>query len=117
MKNRTPRVNQLIRRELSQILLKEIDFPEGALVTITRVETSRDLHQSKVYLSVMPEQKAPAVLETTNKIIYFLQQKLNKRLKMRPIPRIRFIEEQKTKEAGRIEELLGEIKNPKCENV
>lgn len=113
MSNRIQRVNTLIKNELNQILLKEIDFPSGVLVTITRVEASGNLQQAKVYISVMPEERSDGILKILNKIIYNLQQKLNKRLKMRPVPRIEFRKEKKIEEAGRIEELLKEIKSKK----
>lgn len=113
MSKRIQRVNQLIKRELSQILLREVDFPKDTLVTVTRIETSVDLNQVRVFFSVMPENQTPDVLKILNRKIYTIQQILNKRLKMRPIPRIKFIEEKETKEAGRIEELLEKIKNSK----
>jgi len=108
--NRIPRVNQLIKEELSQIILKEIEFPQDVLATITRVETSANLIESNVWISVLPEEKLKRILEILNKNIYFLQQKLNKRLKMRPIPRIKFLKERKTAEAGKIEEILEGLK-------
>lgn len=113
MSKRIQRVNQLIKKELSQIILREVDFPLGLLVTVTGVETSSDLNQAKVYISVMPKNKVQNVLEILEKLIYYLQQKLNRRLRMRPIPRIKFVEEKKTSEAGRIEELLEEIHKQK----
>lgn len=106
---RNLRVNQLIKKELAQIILREINFPKDLLMTVTRVETSANLIQAKVYVSVMPENKSTQVLEILNKYIYDIQQKLNKRLKMRPIPRIIFVQEKKTQEAARIEELLEKI--------
>jgi len=106
---RNLRVNQLIKKELAQIILREINFPKDLLVTVTRVETSANLIQAKVYISVLPINKSTQVLEILNKHIYDIQQKLNKRLKMRPIPRIIFVQEKKTQEAGRIEELLEKI--------
>jgi len=106
---RNLRVNQLIKKELAQIILREINFPKDLLVTVTRVETSANLIQAKIYISVLPINKNSQVLEILNHQIYDIQQKLNKRLKMRPIPRIIFVQEKKTQEAGRIEELLEKI--------
>jgi len=111
MSDRILRVNALIKRELSQIFLTEVDFPKGILVTITKVETSANLKEVKVYISVMPNSKASRISGILNKIIYGIQQNLNKRLMMRPIPRIRFEIEQKTEEAAKIEELLEKVKN------
>jgi ribosome-binding factor A len=107
---RIPRVNQLIQQELSQIILREIEFSSDVLVTVTRVETTSNLIESKVYVSVMPEEKASKIFQILNRQIYELQQKLNQRLQMRPIPRIKFIEERETREAGKIEEILEKIK-------
>jgi len=111
MSKRIQRVNQLIKKELSQIILKEIEFSSDVLVTVTRVETTSNLIESKVYVSVMPEEKTSKVFQILNRQVYELQQKLNQRLQMRPIPRIKFIEEKETKEAGKIEEILEKIKN------
>jgi len=110
MSKRIQRVNQLIKKELSQLLLREVEFPADTLVTVTRVETSADLKESNIWVSVIPEERQKRIPEILNKNIYILQQKLNKRLKMRPIPRIKFLEEKKTREAGRIEEILEELK-------
>jgi len=108
--NRVSRVNQLIKEEISCLISKKIDFPKGLLVTVTRVETSANLIQTKVYVSVMPCDQSSRVLQILRESIYRLQQKLNKRLSMRPTPKIIFMEEKTTKEAGRIEELLEKIK-------
>jgi len=110
MVKRIPRVNKLIKKELSQILLREVEFPSRVLVTITRVEASPNLGEAKIYVSVMPEHLISRVFQILNRQIYEIQQALNKRLKMRPVPRIKFIQELKAKEAGRIEELLEKIK-------
>lgn len=110
MAERIPQVNQLIKKELGPMIFKEVDFPEGTLlVTLTRVETTPNLIQAKAYISVMPREMAQDVLRVLKKLVYSLQQKLNERLRIRPVPRIQFVEEIKTAEAGRIEELLEKI--------
>jgi ribosome-binding factor A len=106
---RIERVNSLIQQELGQLILKEIDIFPGTLLTITRVECANNLFYCKVYVSVIPEDKLEEVLALLNRHIYALQQMLNKKLKMRPVPRIEFFKEKKTAEAGRIDELLFKI--------
>lgn len=113
MSNRIQRVNQLIKKELSEIILKEVDFPRNILVTITRVETSIDLNQTKVYVSCLPEKENKRVFQILNKLIYTLQQELNKRLNMRPVPRIIFVKDKDIKKIARIEELLEKSKKEK----
>ncbi len=111
VKNRIPQVNELIKRELSKTILKEVEFPKDTLVTITRVQTSSNLIQAKVYVSVMPENQTSKVLQILNQQIFNLQQIINKRLKMRPIPKIKFVEEKETRKAEKIEKLLEKITN------
>lgn len=112
MPQRIPRVNQLIRKELSQIILREIEFPQNVLVTVTRVEATGNLFEAKIYVSSLPNTKSKEILTILNRNIYELQQILNRRLKMRPIPKIIFKEETETAGAGKIEEILTKIKNP-----
>jgi len=110
MSQRIPQVNQLIKKELSQIICREIDFPSEALVTLTRVESSFDLAEAKIFISSFPTETIKIVLSILNKNIYELQQILNHKLRMRPIPRIRFVEEKETAKAGHIEEVLAKLK-------
>lgn len=110
MVERVLKVNELIKKELGQILLKELDFSKNILATITRVETTSNLIQSKVYVSVMPEREAANVLGVLQKQVYFLQQKLNQRLKIRPIPKIIFVQEKETARAAKVEEILQSLK-------
>lgn len=116
MSKRIPQVNQLIKRELAKIILKEFEFPAGILVTVTRVETSINLNQARVYVSSIPEEKKKTVFQILNRKIYDIQQNLNTRLNMRPVPKIKFVEEEKTAGAGRIEEILEKLKKEEKQN-
>lgn len=109
--DRILKVNELIKQELGNIILKEMEFPKDMLVTVTRVETSSNLIQAKVYISTIPISQLPKVLQILNKKVFDIQQVLNKRLKMRPIPKIKFTEEKETKRAEKVERLLEDIKN------
>jgi len=66
MSYRILKVNKLIKKELSEAILKEFDLPEGILLTITRVETSSDLSQARAYFSTLPEGKSKALLKLLN---------------------------------------------------
>ena len=115
MSRRILRLNELIKEELGQIILREVEFPKGILVTITRVETASNLISAKVFLSVFPEKFMGQTLKILNLQIYFLQQKLNQKLQMRPVPRLVFSQERETVQAGRIEELLEKTKEDTVE--
>ncbi len=110
MPKRIERVNELIKREVSQILLRDIEFPKDVLVTVTRVETTPNLIESNVFVSMMPEKRMGQVLSILNRRIFNIQQKINKNLNMRPIPKIIFKKEKNTNEADKIEKILEKIK-------
>jgi len=52
MKHRMLRVNELLKRELSGIIAREVTF-EGALVTINQVDVTADLKNADVFVSVL----------------------------------------------------------------
>src|SRR5436190_1451441 len=52
MKHRLLRVNELVKRELSGIIAREISF-EGALVTVNQVDVTPDLKHAHAYVSVL----------------------------------------------------------------
>jgi len=103
------KVNELLKKELSQLFLKKVEFPRDVLVTITRVNTSLNLREAIVSISSMPDSKSKTIQKILSYHIYDLQQEINKRLRMRPIPKIIFREEKGVAEAAKIEELLQKI--------
>jgi len=109
MSKRTSRVNQLIQKELSGIILREVELARGVLATITRTEVTPDLREVKVYISCFPENKNQEIFRALKREIYFIQKILDKRLKMKIVPKIKFLEEKKTQEAGEIEAILEKI--------
>jgi len=108
---RVEKINALLKKELNKIFLKEFDFSPEVFITITRVETSSNLIESKVYISVIPKKAKKEVFDFLNKEIYHIQQKINKALRMRPVPKIIFKEEKETEKAGEVERILKEIKD------
>ncbi len=109
MSNRIQKVNSLLEQEISKIILRDFYFPE-ALVTLTHVDSSANLIEAKVYISVFPDEKIDKIVEILNKGAYNVQQKINKLLKMRPIPKIKFVKDKELIKAGKIEELLETLK-------
>lgn len=112
MTNRILRVNELMKEELGKIIIQEMDFPKEFLITLTRTETTPNLKQSFAYISIIGagENEEKKVLDILKKNIYRIQKKLDKKLRMRPVPKIIFKQENETKKAATVEELLEKIK-------
>lgn len=110
MAKRIEQVNELVKEVVAGILLREVQFPDGVLVTVTRVVTSPDLHYADVFVTVFSSRGEDAqkeVLETLKKRVGEVQHGLNKSLRMRPVPRILFRIDDEEMRRERVEELLG----------
>lgn len=110
MSTRVEKVNSLLRDEISKIILKDFAFSPEILVTLTRVVCSSNLIEAKAYISVFPEEKTAGILNALQKSVYDVQYKINRALRQRPIPKIKFVKETQISQAGRVEELLSQLK-------
>jgi len=108
MSLRIEKVNQLLKQQVSQILLKEVDFGRS-LVTIISVDTSPDLKQAKIKISIIPTKENEQVLRVIQKNIFGVQQELNKKLYMKPVPKIRFEIDKIEEKAQEVERILGKV--------
>lgn len=109
MSHRLEQLDSLFKKEIGRAILLNIDLPRDSLVTVTRAKTAADLSQVKVLISVLPEEKREIVLQTLQKNIFELRSCLNARLKMKKIPKIKFMLDLSEEKAARINKLLDEI--------
>lgn len=75
-------------QEINNIMLRDFEPPQGCLITISKTETAADLKHAKVFVSVLPESKAGTALTALRKNAGHIQGVLNKKLKMKYVPRI-----------------------------
>lgn len=108
MNPRIAKLNELIKQEIGKLFLIQVNFPKGALVTVTKVETSADLRYADVFLSIFPSSgdSAQEIEKILKEEIYFLQKNINKKLSTKPLPRIRFKIDRSREKAERIDELI-----------
>ena len=110
---RMEKVNELIKRELSNmILFGDINDPRVSLVTIMNVEVSKDLRYANVKFSVLKDdaQMIKNATEGLESCRGFIRKLLGPRLKMRYTPEIRFYFDKGVQYAAQIDMTLAEIK-------
>ena len=95
-------------QEVGNILLKEVEFPLGVLVTVSGVELNDELDWATVLISVLPSDRALEALETLSGAKREVQRILFSRLRMMKPPFVRFSLDHGPERAARIEELSGE---------
>jgi len=108
---RIARVNDLIRKEISELLMREIRDPRlGGLLSVTEVDTSPDLRHAKVFVSVMgSEEEKRRVEEGLAAASGFLRRSLGERLSLRHIPQLDFQRDESIERGSRLLELINEV--------
>jgi ribosome-binding factor A len=90
--NRMLRINELLKEEISKIVMYKLKDPRVGFVTITKVETSPDLREAKIFVSIMGEQpQKEENLRGLERASGFIRNELRRNIRLKGIPRINFI--------------------------
>ncbi len=112
MKNRLDRVNELIKRELSELVRRELTFT-AKLVTIQQVDITADLKHAHVYVGVIgsfDEQKQALAELHDNR--QRLQTEISKRVVLKWTPQLHFKLDSSGERGDRILQILDELGLP-----
>ena len=92
MIHRIERVNNLIRREISELIQRQVKDPRlDAFVAVTEVDTSPDLKYAKIFVScISGKQEEQKTLKVLNTAAGFLRTELAKNLRLRRVPELIF---------------------------
>lgn len=107
---RMNRVGEQIKKELSQIIQREIKDPRIGFLTITGVEVSGDLSQAKIFITVLGNNEAKAnSLKALEKAKGFMRGEVGRRIGLRHTPELIFKIDESVEYGTRIESLLSEL--------
>ncbi len=108
---RTLRVGELIKREIADILCREIRNPKVGFVTVSDVEVTSDLRSALVRVSVLgDEEHRQESLRSLNAAAGFVRKELSGRIRLRYMPKLNFQLDTSIDHSMRIAELLSEIR-------
>ena len=110
---RIERLNDAFQEEISKILMTEIKDEDIRFVTITGVETTTDLSFSKVYFTVLDNEKRKTTLEALNGAASFIRGELSKRVEIRHTPELKFIYDDSIAYGQHIEKIIEKIHEEK----
>ncbi|MBQ6296515.1 MAG: 30S ribosome-binding factor RbfA [Selenomonadaceae bacterium] len=115
-KLRLEKLQELIKQEMSKMLLKELKDPRIGFVTVTDVEMTGDLREAKIYVSVMGDaEQVKSSLEGLNSALGFVRREIGQRIRLRFTPEISFALDTSLDYGDHIQKLLlqveGDIKN------
>ncbi|QOY34518.1 30S ribosome-binding factor RbfA [Anaerobacillus isosaccharinicus] len=110
MSVRANRVGEQIKKEMTDILQRELKDPRIGFVTVTGVEVTGDLQQATIYITVLGnEEQKEATLQGLSKATGFIRSEIGKRIRLRKTPELIFKFDESTEYGNKIATLLLEL--------
>lgn len=109
---RQERISEMLREELSILISTELSDPrlEDALVAVTDVTVSADLHNARVFVEhALPHEKDAQVLSALRHAVTFLRPALVENLNLRVVPELTFQIDRSNERGRDIDQLLDSI--------
>lgn len=107
---RIEKIQELMKQEISQIILQELKDPRIGFVTVTQVEVTRDLSIAKVYVSIMGnEEKIAKSWKGLNSSLGFIRREVGHRIRLRVTPELKFVLDKSLDYSDHIQKLLLQI--------
>ena len=110
--DRITRVNELLKREIGDLLFRVMHANKFDLasVTITRVETSKDLREAHVHVSILGhETERPRMLALLSQRRGEFQRRINKDVTLKYTPRLTFVLDTSVEEGDHVLAVLAQL--------
>ncbi len=109
MSNRTLRVNELIQRELGDILRRHYQN-EAVAITITEVRVSPDLRDGRVFVSIFGDEAvAEEKLRWLRRQAPDIREEVSRRIVLKYLPKLEYVLDNSGERGSRIMRLLDEV--------
>ncbi|MEX2547187.1 MAG: 30S ribosome-binding factor RbfA [Chloroflexota bacterium] len=117
MSERTARLDELLREEISAVLRREVDDPRIGFVTVTDVQVTPDLSHANVWVSVIgAAEEKRLTMRALAHAMPFVRQRLGK-LRLRRIPDLHVKEDETAARGTRLLQILDELEQGRAGDV
>ena len=104
------KMDNIIQKEVSEIIQFELKNPKIGFVTITDVDVTSDMSYAKIFVSFLgQEARKEAGLKALNQSKGFIRSELAKRLTIRKTPELIFQLDNSLEKGNKIEKILHDI--------
>ena len=107
---RPQKLGDLIQRDLSDLVARELRDPRVGMVTITSVDVSPDLSHAKVFFTLLQKEKLEDTLQGLSRSAGFLRSQLAKRIKLYTTPQLRFVYDESVERGDHLSRLIDSTK-------
>ena len=115
MNDRIARVNELLKREIADVIDKYALNEGGTLISITKVHASESLRNATVYVSIYgaDEAKSEAIIKKLYKLKPEIQHQVSRHVILKYTPVLQFVRDTNLEEGDRVLALIRELENGK----
>lgn len=103
---RQKRVSSLIKEELSRLLIELIQDSSSGLITITRLEMSKDLKTAYIFISLFGCREKEKILDLIEKRKGFLRKSIASKTKLKYNPLLNFSLDETPEYEKRIDKII-----------
>lgn len=113
MTRRTEKVGDTIQQVLADLLERKVKHPalEDVMISITLVNVSPDLTSARVHVSLLgvDDERAEEVFAALERTEPFFHREMMHQLRMRRVPRLKFLRDRSIEEGDRITALMRDV--------
>ena len=107
---RTKRISEAIKKEVSSIILNDLNDPRVSFVTVTKVEISSDLKKAKIFVSIIGNETTQETsLYGIKNARSFIQRKVAQRLNIKYSPILSFHIDDSIKKMAHLDRLIAGV--------
>lgn len=115
--SRPERVGDQIRKELSELIARQVHDPGIGFLTVTHVKMTPDLQNARVYYTVIGDDKARKDAERAlGRASGFLRRQIGSRLRLRTVPELAFFYDESIERQDRIERIMLDLQAERAAN-
>lgn len=108
--NRLNRINEELKKEISQIISFELKNPDATgLISVTKVKITPDLKYAKVYVSLLNSKNEEKTIEALKSSAGFIRSLIAKRINLRITPELVFEKDDSMEYGMKIDSILKDL--------
>lgn len=109
--NRLNRINEELRKELSNIISYELKNPEATgMISVTKVKITPDFKYAKVYVSILNSKSNTKTLEALKKSSGFIRSQIARKINLRVTPELVFEIDDSFEYGSKIDKIIEDLK-------
>lgn len=110
---RPQKLGDLIQRELSELVQRELRDPRVGMITLTGVDVSPDFSHARVFYTTLNKENLDAARQGLKRASGFLRSQLARRIKLYTTPELRFEYDDSVERGDRLSRLIDSVKEGK----